>query len=176
MRKWQKYEFIDDYVVIYTFKNEPFYIDAEDFDKVYSYSWYKDKDGYLIAKINKKSVKLHRYITNCPQDMIVDHIGGSSTRNDNRKRNLRITHQKFNTKNHSLLSNNSSGYNGVSFDKTTNKWKAYITINGKQKNLGRFADINDAIKAREKAEIEYYRDFSYSYSQEKYFKEIQPQL
>lgn len=44
---------------------------------------------------------------------------------------------------------------------------------GNKKNLGRFADINDAIKAREKAEIEYYRDFSYSYSQEKYFKEIQ---
>ena len=51
---------------------------------------------------------------------------------------------------------------------TNEKFKDYA-----QKNLGYFTDINDTVKSREKAEIEYYRDFSYNYSQEKYFKEIQ---
>ena len=92
MRKWQRYEIINDYVIIYTSKNEPFYVDLVDFDKVYRYSWYKDKDGYLIAKINKKSIKLHRYITDCPPNMIVDHIGGALTRNDNRRKILELRH------------------------------------------------------------------------------------
>ena len=168
MRKWQRYEIINDYVIIYTSKNEPFYVDLVDFDKVYRYSWYKDKDGYLIAKINKKSIKLHRYITDCPPNMIVDHIGGALTRNDNRRKNLRITTQQLNTKNHTLLSNNTSGYNGVSFDKKASKWRVYIYINGKQKTVGRFTNIEDALLARKEAEIEYYGEYAYDYSQKLY--------
>lgn len=59
-----------------------------------------------------------------------------------------------------LLSNNTSGVTGVSFDKWSNKWRAYIKLNGKMKYLGRFSNISDAIKVRREAEIKYFSEFS----------------
>lgn len=44
---------------------------------------------------------------------------------------------------------NKSGYNGICFDKTRNKWRAYIHINNKIKNLGRFDTLLEAIKVRD---------------------------
>jgi len=50
----------------------------------------------------------------------------------------------FNTK----TKNNTSGYVGVCFDSRSNKWLAYITINKKQKYLGLYLKIEDAVFAR----------------------------
>lgn len=47
----------------------------------------------------------------------------------------------------SLALNNSSGIKGVSWDKTRNKWKAFVRINGKTKNLGRFLSKEEAYAA-----------------------------
>lgn len=44
-----------------------------------------------------------------------------------------------------------SEYKGVSFHKASNKWVAQITINGKQKHLGRFNNEIDASNAYQKA-------------------------
>jgi len=43
--------------------------------------------------------------------------------------------------------NNTSGYTGVSWDKTRNKWKAEIRINGKNKYLGLFTTVEEASAA-----------------------------
>ena len=48
---------------------------------------------------------------------------------------------------------NTSGTTGVSFDKTSKKWKTSICVEGKRTHLGFFADKNDAIEARNNAEI-----------------------
>ena len=45
-----------------------------------------------------------------------------------------------------MPSNNTSGYIGVHLDKHSGKWKAQISINGKQKNLGLYIDIVKASK------------------------------
>ena len=45
--------------------------------------------------------------------------------------------------------NNTSGYVGVHKRKDVNKWKATVSINGKQKNLGLFEDKMEAVKARD---------------------------
>lgn len=44
----------------------------------------------------------------------------------------------------------SSKYKGVSWDKFNNKWKAKITVNGKQNDIGRFASELDASMAYQK--------------------------
>lgn len=49
---------------------------------------------------------------------------------------------------------NKSGVTGVNWDKSRGKWQATIRFKGKKYNLGRFADIEDAISARKKAEKE----------------------
>ena len=50
-------------------------------------------------------------------------------------------------KNRSLPVNNTSGYRGVSFDKSRKKWVARVSINNTPKTIGRFEDKIDAAKA-----------------------------
>jgi hypothetical protein len=45
-----------------------------------------------------------------------------------------------------LAINNTSGFKGVCFDKSRNKWKAYLKIDGKRINLGRFSSQQEANK------------------------------
>lgn len=45
---------------------------------------------------------------------------------------------------------------GTSFDKSRNKWQAYININGKTKHLGLFLTQEEAIAARKAAEQKYF--------------------
>lgn len=54
-----------------------------------------------------------------------------------------------------LRSDNKSGYKGIRFISNRNKWEARITINKKIKLLGQYTDLQDAIKARTTAELEY---------------------
>jgi len=55
-----------------------------------------------------------------------------------------------------LAKNNSSGYRGVYFDETKQKWRAQLRYNKKCYKLGLHDNKTDAIKARQKAELEYY--------------------
>ena len=49
-----------------------------------------------------------------------------------------------------LISSNKSGYRGVSFRKDTNKWRAIIRVNNKNKHLGYFTDKLKAAKVYDK--------------------------
>ena len=51
---------------------------------------------------------------------------------------------------------NTSGHKGVSWSKRHKKWETYISFQGKRKHLGLYSDKQDAIKARLKAEEEYF--------------------
>ena len=53
-------------------------------------------------------------------------------------------------------SNNKSGRTGVCFDNTRKLWMAYIGVENKHIWLGHYRVLDDAIKARETAELEYY--------------------
>lgn len=48
---------------------------------------------------------------------------------------------------------NRSGYKGINYRKDRKKWRAFIGVDGKQKHLGSFDKKEDAIKARQEAEI-----------------------
>ena len=60
--------------------------------------------------------------------------------------------------------NNTSGHTGITWHKKAQKWQAYIKINNKNKYLGLYDDIQDAIKAREEAEEKYFGEWSYKNS------------
>jgi hypothetical protein len=53
--------------------------------------------------------------------------------------------------------NNTSGHKGVYWCKSQGVWKAYINVQKKAINLGRYHDIREAIKAREEAEKQYFQ-------------------
>ena len=68
-----KIEEKEDYLILFTNKNEPIYIDIEDYDKVKNTTWYKNKDGYIVGVINGKQIKIHRLIMGFPDDLYEDH-------------------------------------------------------------------------------------------------------
>ena len=69
--------------------------------------------------------------------------------------NLDDVKQSENNRNLSISSKNSSGVTGVSWSKRVHLWRAYIGVDSKQRSLGYFIDIDDAIKARKDAELKY---------------------
>lgn len=54
-------------------------------------------------------------------------------------------------------SSNTSGITGVFFDKSKQKWRAYITFKNKKYNLGVFENKEDAIQARKEAEEKFFK-------------------
>jgi hypothetical protein len=63
-------------------------VSPEDYPRVMKYSWYY-RDGYALAKINYKEVRMHRYIMDVSDpEMIVDHK--DRNRLNNTRDNLRI--------------------------------------------------------------------------------------
>ena len=146
-----------EYGIGYTSKNEPFYFDKEDFDKIKDYCWCVDAYGYVVAN-TKKTIRFHRLIMDCPEDRVVDHI--NRVKHDNRKSNLRICTQAENSKNLSISKNNTSGITGVSWYKKNSKWIAQIRINRKLVHLGYFENLEDAAKARKEAEEKYFGEFA----------------
>lgn len=166
-RKYNRYEIKDDYVIVYTEKDEFFYIDLEDLEKIKKYYWLIHPCKgmkYVISttKNRKEIIKLHRLLLNVKDDNVVDHINHNTL--DNRKKNLRIVTQKENSLNHRRSINNTSGITGVSWITRLNKWQAYITFNKKRKYLGVYQNFDDAVAARKEAEEKYFGEYSYDNS------------
>jgi len=97
--------------------------------------------------------KLHRFILNNPEGLI-DHINHDPL--DNRLSNLRVCSASVNLFNKEPSKVNKSGIIGVHFDKSRQKWMAYITKDLKRKHLGRFATKEEAIEARRAGELKYF--------------------
>lgn len=120
-------------------------------------SGYKNQYGYIQIIIDRTIYRAHRlvwlYMYGKFPDRPLDHV--NHTRHDNRTCNLREVSNKENCKNMSLSKRNKSGVCGVIWDKNREKWSSSIRVNYKLITLGRFSDINQAIKAREEAEILY---------------------
>jgi len=77
----------------------------------------------------------------------IDHE--NHTRDDNSNDNLRVVSQQQNCFNRSNVK-------GYSWDKTKKKWRASITLSGKNKNLGRFKTEEEARAAYLKAKPIYH--------------------
>jgi hypothetical protein len=107
----------------------------------------KDKQGYICFGIwhENKTYKLYGHqfawfvMYNELVEMI-DHINQVKT--DNSKLNLRIATRELNSLNRNSL--------GVTYDKYSEKWISQIMVNGKNKNLGRFKEKQDAIDTYQK--------------------------
>lgn len=115
------------------------------------------RTGYQRFTLLNKSYQSHilawLYMTGEMPSDEVDHI--NHIRSDNRWENLRIVDRTDNSKNLSKRTNNTSGFTGVSYSNQRNKWIAQISVNGKNKNLGRFSSFDEAVSVWKKASIEH---------------------
>lgn len=159
------FEIKDEYVIGYDKSGNKFYIEIDDLEKIKKYYWRMESNGGFIAYIpfsNGKQIKMHRYIMDCYDEHVVDHI--NHDRFDNRRSNLRIVEIINNTQNQPIKSNNTSGCPGVCWNKRKQKWMSRITVNKNKVFLGYYDDIKDAIKVRKEAEEKYFKQYSYDNS------------
>jgi len=116
------------------------------------------RNGYSVVRLNNQLYRTHRviyklYHGDFEESKQIDHIDRCKV--NNRIQNLRAVSHRDNNLNKVLNKNNTSGTRGVCYCKQTNKWQAQIKVYGKNKDLGRFENILEAIKARGDAERRY---------------------
>jgi hypothetical protein len=142
-------------------------VDDADFDALIGFKWCAYRSGKTFyAKRNErlpngklKDVDMHRILMGSPVGMLVDHIDGDGL--NNQRANLRVCTHAQNLRNRALPKNNKSGYRGVCWDKRINKWKASISCEGKNYNLGHFTAVEDAGIAYNKAAAELFGEFAF---------------
>jgi hypothetical protein len=116
--------------------------------------------GYVVIRLDKKDYSAHRlmwlYVYGAFPLLSIDHI--DRNRSNNKPTNLRIATQKQNSENMFRSKTNTSGFRGVRFETRliSKPWSACITHNYKQKHLGYYATLEEAIAARKAAEDAYF--------------------
>ena len=175
-KMYNTYTFKDNYVIGYTNKGEEFYVDFEDYELIKGYCWYIDtRDGYVRSHDTQhNSLLLHRLIMDnhygpIPDKIVIDHIGGSATKNDNRKFNLRLATNAENCRNCNSY-DGPSGVRGVFYNSSTNKWQSYINVDPNAIWLGQYDTFEEAVNVRKEAEVKYYKEFAYDASQQIYLE------
>lgn len=120
-----------------------------------------DNLSYLETTINSRSYKIHRliwlYMTGRFPDKGIDHKDGNGL--NNKWDNLRECNQSQNQWNKSKYKSKKGLYKGVYKD--GNLFKALVTVEGKQINIGWFKTELEAAIAFNEAAKQYYGEFAY---------------
>lgn len=123
-------------------------------------------NGVYAARADYRSgrryVLLHREITACPPDLVVDHINHDTL--DNRRCNLRVCQPFQNAANtRKQLGTKLSRFKGVAFVPYLNRknpWMAFINLRGKRRYLGYWPDEETAARVRDDAAIQLHGAFA----------------
>ncbi|MEP2955525.1 MAG: HNH endonuclease [Sulfitobacter sp.] len=119
--------------------------------------------GHCAGNIFGKNYYAHRVIwcmvTGAWPADVIDHINGDGA--DNRIENLREASCAQNQHNAKVRADNSSGFKGVAWDRRHQKWRAYITCDGKRRHVGLFSSPLEAHAAQCAAASKYHGEFAY---------------
>lgn len=118
------------------------------------------KNGYRCLRIQNKVYLEHRLVYlmfhgSLPR--FVDHINGN--RCDNRIENLRPCTLQENQRNKKLSKANKSGYKGVSWRASAQKWRVAIRVDGRRLEIGAFKDLELAGLVADMAREKYHGNF-----------------
>lgn len=90
--------------IIKSNKGVPIIVDDNKLEELSKYTWYINPYGYAITHTSKKrhgytrSMFMHRYLTNAPKGMVVDHLNENKL--DNRLENLETVDHRTNVARH----------------------------------------------------------------------------
>lgn len=137
-------------------------VDDGDYEMLMKWCWYFTSTGYAANKggVDRgRIVYMHRYIVDCPEGMVVDHIDGDKL--NNHRGNLRIVTASQNLMNTKRLRKGAkSVFKGVSAASTKGKWRAYIKAYGKYEHLGHFNTEEEAAIAYDAAALKYFGEYA----------------
>lgn len=110
--------------------------------------------GMLIAG-RHVTIYMHREIMGLTfkDGWEVDHLNHNPL--DNRRANLRVVTPTANKRRQPSREGSSSRFVGVTWDKTRNRWRAQIQLEGVVTNLGRYATEEEAAAARDAYVLKY---------------------
>src|SRR5690348_9221301 len=111
-------------------------VDDDDYEWLSQWKWYVNH-GYAVRNaslVNGKqtTVRMHRVITRCPNDLEVDHIDGNSL--NNCKENLRVVPHSLNAKNRGADKDAKEPYKGISWNKHNKRWVAQAALDGSMRH------------------------------------------
>lgn len=120
-------------------------VDSDVYSELSRHRWCSSK-GYAVRQADKRMRYLHREVAGNPATNIaVDHINRNKV--DNRRSNLRRCTKAQDCQNKPLAGTGTSGFRGVSFDRTRNRWKAYAQLDSQYIHIGRFREELEAAQA-----------------------------
>lgn len=113
-------------------KKEFAIVDDEDFVILNEYKWFamKPRNKFYACRADENGKKqyMHRLILKVIDSKIhIDHIDGNGL--NNQKANLRLCSNAQNLMNRGLNKNNQSGFKGVYFSQSKNRWIAQLKVN-----------------------------------------------
>lgn len=124
----------------------------------------KHHDGYIVIGLDYALWLAHRlawlYMTGSFPSGLLDHKNGD--RSDNRWSNIREASRAQNSQNTRRKRGHSCGYKGVSRSNKCKRFRAVITVDGKQIRLGNFATPEQANKAYAEAARQHFGEFARS--------------
>lgn len=138
-------------------------VDKEDLPKVDGKVWGPTKGGkttYATRRLQgtNSSIGMHRVIVDAPPGMEVDHVNGNGL--DNRRHNLRLCTKSQNQGNRQKHRQSASKFKGVWWDKSKQKWRAAVRVNGRRIYGGLFLREEDAARRYDELAIEHFGRFA----------------
>lgn len=148
--------------------------DLDDFNKLeqFGYKWHliwsqttksyyakaTKYNGIINGKPSYETVLMHRFLTDCPKDMTVDHLNYDTL--DNRKINMKVVSLDENNKNRQNKANRNTttGVRNVSYSKSNNKYVVQFQINGRNTFMGNFDTLEEAKKFADANRHKYYKN------------------
>lgn len=124
-------------------------VDDDVYEAAQHHSWWLTPAGYACTDTRRQRRLLHWFALPQADGLEPDHINGNKL--DNRRANLRYATRQQNAMNKGPNKNNTTGYKGVTWDKSRGKYIAGVKFNYVRQNLGRYATAKEAAKAYDKA-------------------------
>ena len=124
--------------------------------------------GYRRVLIDKKSYAVHKilwWFATGTWPEYLDHI--NLCKSDNRLSNLRVVTHSENCLNKPLQQNNSSGYKGIHFRKSTGKWVLQMRRKGRESIRESFYSLQQAVDRKRELELDFYGQ---TYLSDKYIR------
>jgi hypothetical protein len=132
--------------------------DDEDFDLLSSISWTYTHGYATKSQWKQESLFAHKLVMNVSQGQMVDHKDRNKL--NNQKDNLRLCTDSQNQANKTKSKNNKSGYKGVCWNKSKQRYVARIGVNNKKVECGEFKSPHDAAIAYNNKAVELYGEFA----------------